>query len=176
MVFEEVMDATPDMETLWTEYNARIAAYIYKRIRDLNVLEDLVQNVYLRAIVAIRNGNGYASNVVGWIYQIARSVVVDYLRYGSRVELSAPLVCIDDVPDIADPTQRVEPTDQEQIILDVRAAIGRLPEQQEEVMWLRLDGWSFRDIGIEMGKNEVAAKGIGHRAIVNLRMQLSDVA
>lgn len=53
--------------------------YLRRQIDDLNVVEDLLQDVFLKALVEI-NANRTPVNLTGWLYAVARKTVVDYYR------------------------------------------------------------------------------------------------
>lgn len=56
-----------------------LLAYLYQRVSDQTVAEDLLQEVFLKALAA-RKSNTAPKNVTGWLYAIAKNTVVDFYR------------------------------------------------------------------------------------------------
>lgn len=165
-----------ELEQLWNEYQFRIASYIGKRMKrqwGQDTINDLVSSVFLRAAVAINNGNGPVEHAGAWLYQIARSVIADHFRalqYKSFQDFDECWM---------EPCQDASPHElAEQAILQaqVRRAISRLGANQEDVINLRLEGFDYPEIAETMNMNYDAAKQLGVRAYRNLRVWLKDVA
>jgi RNA polymerase sigma factor (sigma-70 family) len=178
------VDFTATLETLWEEYRGKMAGYMMLRIRDKNMIEDLVSAVYLRAWVAMLNGNGYTTNALGWMYQIARSVVLDYLRSLKRtvphgIELDAAQPDGDEVAGAAIYERALASEDEtEQHILRVwiHGEIERLPDLQAEAMMLLLDGLDISEIAELTGNTAGGIRQINHRAFRHLRESLKEIA
>lgn len=163
-----------DIETLWHEHHRRIYGYMVNQVGDADVIDDLVQSVYLRVVVAIRNGNGYVSNAFAWLCAIARSVINDFWRAKRHVTLSA----WDDLTD----SPCDAPTLDEQVNEILRRdslyrAIDALPtEAQKDAVILRLQGYAHGEIAAIFDTAEQAAKQVGVRAYANLRQRLQEAA
>jgi len=54
-------------------------AYLRKHVSDSTVAEDLLHEVFLKALIAIQSGR-HPHNLSGWLYTIARNSVIDYFR------------------------------------------------------------------------------------------------
>jgi RNA polymerase sigma factor (sigma-70 family) len=173
------------LETLWEEYRGKMAGYMMLRIRDSMLVEDLVATVYLRAWVAMLNGNGYTTNARGWMYQIARSVMYDHSRSLKRtvsqeVELDAVDFSEEDTGMIV-ACERVlthveDETEQAVLRLWVHGEIDRLPEMQANAMMLRLDGLDISEIAELTGNTAGGIRQINHRAFRHLRESLKEIA
>src|SRR6185295_14138396 len=62
----------------------KIYQFIYYRVGHKEVAEDLAEEVFLKAFAKINSvldGNSF----VGWLYQIARNIVIDYYRQKKNV-------------------------------------------------------------------------------------------
>jgi RNA polymerase sigma-70 factor (ECF subfamily) len=68
--------------------------YISKRVSNRQDAEDLLQEVYVRALESSRGDNGI-ENVTAWLFRIAHNVIVDKYRSTSRIVLTDD---IDEVP------------------------------------------------------------------------------
>lgn len=180
------------LESLWHDYRHEIAGYITSRMwqeRGMGIADDLVSIVYLRALVAMRNGNGATSNARGWLYQIARSAMVDYLRYGRA---PVDMVSIDTYAEedtdgnagaawVERALVSQEPTPHEQAErvetqARVRHAVSRLTRQQAQSLTLRLDGYEIGEIIEIMGHKRNTINAIDTRAYRTLREWLKEAA
>ncbi len=152
---------------IYDRYVERIYSYIYHRVGQVELAEDLTGQVFMRMLEAIRSGRGWQTSFSGWLYRIAHNLVIDYYRRRSR----ASFVDIDETPPIAvveeEPSRRVQAAlDRE----DLLAALKQLTEEQAQVITLRfLEGLSIAEVAAIMGKNEGAIKALQYRAIIALR-------
>lgn len=148
-------------------YTARIHSYIYHRVGDAALAEDLTGQVFLRLLEAIRSGHAWTSSFSGWIYRIAHNLVVDHFRRRSR----SSQVGLDEAPDV--PSERHDPVDsaEQRLVEDhLRAAITRLTEEQAQVVSLRfLEEKSIAEVAQIIGKSEGAVKALQYRAVIALR-------
>lgn len=162
-----------DLESLWLGYNHRIAGYIAKRIMDRDVLDDLVSSVFMRACVAMHNGNSYTESASGWLFQIARSVMWDYLRAKRR----ATFVAFDECEERADPCPQPDEVVHEQMHSEyVRGVVARLPDRQAWSITMRLDGLENDEIALAWGCSETVVRQVNTRAYSKLRAKLREAA
>lgn len=164
-----------DMESLWHAYHFRILNYVGKHfhLHGQDTVRDLASNVFLRALVAITNGNGPTIDVEGWIFTIARSVCWDYLRAKRRavfVDWDALANGADDEPTVDDLAEQTIMREQ------VHGAINRLEGRQGRSMQLRMEGYNNREIAEMTGTTEAAIKQVNVRALSHLREWLQDAA
>ena len=63
----------------WHEHEAELRGYLLHRVGDPNLADDLVQDVFLKAM---RYGQGFCvlDNPRAWLFQVARNTLVDKLR------------------------------------------------------------------------------------------------
>lgn len=158
-----------DLEKLWEEYCFEIASYISKQMRrkrGQDVVDDLVSTVFVRAAVAMSNGNGYKVDARGWLYQIARSAIADYLRT-LHYKIFVPIEEVIEEPD--NEASTFETVRQEIRAQNLYRAIGSLVESQKRAMQLRLLGYSNSEIAREVGMSEMAVRQLNYRAFQTLR-------
>src|SRR5262245_49775305 len=65
---------------IYDRYEVRIYTYIFRRIGDQTMAEDLTGQVFLKMLEAIRNRKAWHSSFSGWLYRIAHNVVIDFYR------------------------------------------------------------------------------------------------
>ena len=153
-------------------YAEKIHSYIYHRVGQSELAEDLTGQVFMRMLEAVRNGRGWHSSFSGWLYRIAHNLVIDYYRRRQR----ATFVEFDEAPPIkathGDPVRSAEArVDSERL----RSALNKLTEEQAQVITLRfLEELSIAEVATMMDKTEGAIKALQYRAVLALRrvMQL----
>jgi len=71
------MPATADLP--WQELHANLRAFIGRRVRNPDDVEDLVQRVLLQVLVGVGSLRD-ADRLHAWVYRTARNVIVDHYR------------------------------------------------------------------------------------------------
>ncbi len=162
-----------DLETLWHEYHMRLYAYMFRKVHDLDVIEDLLSCVYLRALVAMTNGNGYKSNAAAWLFTISRSVMNDFWRSKQHVTF-VDWDTLDSEPDtVATPHEQAQAALVRERIVNT---VTRLGDSYPRLIELRMEGYAFAEIADSMGMTEAAAKQRATRAYAALRETFMEAA
>jgi RNA polymerase sigma factor (sigma-70 family) len=151
---------------LYDRYVEAVYRYVYYRVRSDADAEDLVSDVFMRALRAIPRYEPRQA-FLAWLYRIARNAVIDRARR-SRIQIS-----FEDALAHPGVDQIVEPDAGLLALSDketVRAAIARLTPLQQEVIVLRfVEGYSTSEIANLVGKREGTVRGIQFRALEMLR-------
>ena len=152
---------------LYDQYVERIYAYIYHRVGQADLAEDLTGQVFMRMLEAVRSGKGWRTSFSGWLYRIAHNLVIDHYRRKHR----ATLVNIDDAEPVqaqaGDPVRSVENQYERERL---RTALAKLTEEQSQVISLRfLEDLSIAEVAEIMEKTEGAVKALQYRAVLALR-------
>jgi len=128
-------------------YKNRLFAYIAHRVSDRHRAEDLTQEVFLRAFRATARGKVLQPDgIAAWLFTIARNCVIEFLRSSGRkpLRLETDLAPGERLPSrggrspgATDPAEAAERADGRQRI---KRLLARLPEEQREVLALRVFG------------------------------------
>ena len=168
LLLERASHADPQALTeLYDQYVDRIYAYIYHRVGQAEIAEDLTGQVFMRMLEAIGAGRPWRTSFSGWLYRIAHNLVIDHYRRRQR----HAFVELDD----AVPVQAVDgdPLRMAQLRLDsqrLREALRTLTDEQSQVIVLRfLEELSIAEVAQMMGKTEGAIKALQYRAVLALR-------
>jgi len=151
---------------LYDRYVEAVYRYVFYRVRNDADAEDLVSDVFMRALRAIPR---YEPRVafLAWLYRIARNAVIDRARR-SRTQIS-----FEDALAHPGVDQVVEPDASILALSDkvaVRGALAKLTPLQQEVIVLRfVEGYSTHEIADLVGKREGTVRGIQFRALEALR-------
>lgn len=155
------------LSAIYDLYAVRIYSYIYHRVGDANLAEDLTAQAFLRMLEALRNDRAWTVSFSGWLYRIAHNLVIDYYRrsgHSRHLDLDANTDA---------PAQGQGPDDvaERKLAHDrMRAALTRLTEEQAQVVTLRfLEEKSIAEVAGIIGKSEGAVKALQYRAVAALR-------
>ena len=148
---------------LYDYYLPRIYGFIYRRVQERSVAEDITATTFQRGLEALRRGTFRNDSFGGWLYRVAGNAVVDHVRAGSRV------VRIDDTPPAADePSLEAFTASMERD--ELRLALHRLPEAHRRVLLLKFfDDLDVEEICAMLGCSRRTFAVKLHRAIAALR-------
>jgi RNA polymerase sigma-70 factor (ECF subfamily) len=165
-LLQRVLDYDPAaLGEIYDRYAGRIYNYIYYRLGDAHMAEDLTGTVFVKMLEAIQASKPWNVSFSGWLYRIAHNLVVDHYRrsqQGNTVSLEDHVLASDH-----DPVRTVE----RRLESDrLRRAIGQLTEEQGLVVALKfVDGFSNAEVAEMLGKTEGAVKSLQFRAMASLR-------
>ena len=154
---------------LYDQHHDSIFRYLWLRVADRALAEDLTGDVFLRMLDALPRYQAQGIPFRAWLYRIAHNLMVDYFR---KVNQRTPLAlnAADDQHAGDDPEATIEQTLR---IERVQAALAKLEESQCEVVTLRfLLGLSLQETALVVGKSEAAIKSLQHRGLDALRRAL----
>jgi RNA polymerase sigma-70 factor (ECF subfamily) len=162
-LLEQAKRFDPDaLRTLHNRFYEPIYRYVFYKVSDRQVSEDLTSDVFLRVLEALKQGKMWNTTPDAWIFGIARNVVADYYRKNSRhtdVELDERL----SLPEEESPTRQVMIAEQYD---ELSQAITLLTDEQRDVVVLRfMEGLSINDVAEVLNKTPGAVKGLQHRAL-----------
>lgn len=152
---------------LYNLFADRVFRFVYFRIQDRPRAEDLANEVFIRVLENVDKfrpgGEDAALALTGWIFTIARNLIIDdYRRQKSRN--AEPLPETDD-------TLIDERFDFELHLTraDLQAALSKLTEEQQTVLLLRFDeGFTSVQIAKMMGKTDMAIKALQRRGLATM--------
>ncbi|MBI4674551.1 MAG: sigma-70 family RNA polymerase sigma factor [Chloroflexi bacterium] len=144
-------------------YAPKISRYIYHRLGDQALAEDLTSEVFVHFLCSRTSPD----NLSAFLYRIAHNLIVGYLRrHPACLPLDEQLIA-----EQGDPERHAE---MELERTRLRRLLTRLtPEQQQVIVLKFLGGLSNAEVGEVLGKPESAVKALQHRALENLRGMLA---
>ena len=156
---------TAALAELYDRYAPKMYAYIYRRVSDAALAEDLTSELFVRVLRAIKNENAWRDSFTSWLYRIAHNLVVDHYRRRPPV---APLPLSESLMDRGDtPAVRAEHALAQESLL---SAIRCLTPAQQEMLALRFgEGLTARETAQVMQKTTGAVEALQHRATAALR-------
>jgi RNA polymerase sigma-70 factor (ECF subfamily) len=157
------------LDELFRRHANSIFRYVYYRVGDQAVAEDVVGDVFERVLKGLPSYQDTGRPFEAWLYRIAHARVVDHYRRQDRRRV-APLNEELAAGGETDPHQLAAFQD------DFRRAweaVNHLTEDQQQVISLRfIAGCSTAEVARLLGKTEGAVKSLQHRALASLRRLL----
>jgi len=154
---------------LYRRHADAVFRYVYYRVGDREVAEDLVGEVFVRALEGLPAYQDTGTPFEAWLYRIAHARVVDYYRR-QKVRRAAPLdesLASSEEPDLS------QLAAQRDDVRRVWNAVRHLTDDQQQVISLRfIAGYSTAEVASVMGKTEGAIRALQHRALASLRRLL----
>lgn len=161
---------------LYRLHHPRVIGFVFQRVNDRHLAEDLAADTFAKALVALPQLNYCGDGLNGWLITIARNLVTDYFRFTRLRPVSpAPWPVMDRID------ERTAEAAPEATVVGrawLFAAITQLEPRLREVVVLRvLLDRSVQQTAAELGCHESKVKHGLRRALRQLaRRQISEVA
>lgn len=147
---------------LYLRFSGNVYGYAKSIVADPAEAEDVTQQLFARLISAIRSYEPRGVPFSAWLLRIAHNLSIDAVRRRRSVPLG-----LDWMADIGDGRD-------EDLTIELRAALFELPPAQREVVVLRhIAGWSPPEIAEHLDKSQQAIHGLHHRGRCALREGLT---
>lgn len=150
----------------------RIYRFIYSKVYDRDVTEDIFQDTFVKVINTLKRG---AYNEEGkflpWVMRIAHNLVIDHFRKNNRMPKFDSNDDFNIFSVLSDGALNAEHSlIKDQVQRDVQRLIEELPEDQKEVLIMRMyKDMSFKEISEQTGVSINTALGRMRYALINLR-------
>ena len=154
---------------LYDRHRESIFRYLWIRLDDRQLAEDLTGDVFMRMLDALPRYQQQGLPFRAWLYRIAHNLLIDYFRKLNH-QVTVPLEVVEEQGADDDPDRAIE-----QILLSERlqTALMDLEPTQCDVVTLRfLSGLSLQETALTLGKTEAAIKALQHRGLSGLRQAL----
>lgn len=154
---------------LYREYVQVIYRYIFFRLHDEQLAEDLTADVFTKSLEGLDSYVDRGKPFVSWLYRIAHARVVDYYRRVNRQPAQSDVdeVVVSVTPDMDEDLVRQQASDA------LLRAIATLTGDQQQVIILRfIEGLAIEAVADQLGKKPNAIKALQFRAVRSLAGQL----
>ena len=160
------------LSKLINRHQQRIYNFIFSKVFDRDVTEDIFQDTFIKVIRTLKRGKyNEEGKFLPWVMRIAHNLVIDHFRKGNRMpkfedngEFSIFSVISDG--DLNAEKKLIKG----QVEEDLRMLIQELPEDQKEVLVMRMyRDMSFKEISEKTGVSINTALGRMRYALINLR-------
>ncbi|WP_075343911.1 RNA polymerase sigma factor [Tenacibaculum agarivorans] len=161
------------LEFLIKKHQQRIFSFVYSKVQDRDVAEDIFQDTFIKVIRTLKKGNyNEEGKFLPWVMRISHNLVIDYFRKNNRMPVfNNGSDEFDIFSIISDDTLNAEKRIiKDQILSDVKNLIEELPDEQKEVLKMRIYmDMSFNEISENTGVSINTALGRMRYALINLR-------
>ena len=150
---------------LYDRHFLQIYRFVYSRVRDQTVAEDVTSEVFMKALRSIGRYQDTGRPFAAWLYQIAVNAIAD------RYRTLRPSQSLDDFHDlsVAGPALEDLAAHRDEI-RRIWGLVEALPAQQKTALVLKFqEDMKIEDIAVAMGKTSGAVKLLIHRGVSRLR-------
>ena len=160
------------LSILISRHKQRIYSFIYSKVLDRDITEDVFQDTFIKVINTLKRGKyNEEGKFLPWVMRIAHNLVIDHFRKNNRMpkfdnagEFSIFSVLSDN--DLNAEKKIIK----SQVENDVRRLIEELPADQKEVLVMRMyKDMSFKEISERTGVSINTALGRMRYALINMR-------
>ncbi len=172
LVSKYVQGHEPALERLVLRHADALLHKIYLKVQDPDLTQDIHQETWIKFVRAVKAGEyREKGSFPAFIHRVATNLAYDHLRKQKRSPELSMERCGDAVMGVEDGHMNAEEAAlRSQWHTDVKRALDHLPEDQREVVFLRIyAGLSFKEIAEETGVGINTALGRMRYALVNLR-------
>ncbi|MCL1046983.1 RNA polymerase sigma factor SigZ [Shewanella electrodiphila] len=148
----------------WQNHKIQLRSYVHKRIDDVDAVDDILQEVYIKASSNLHQLKSKGS-LKGWLYRIAHNTIMDFYRQRQpHEELPEDLIAEE---------QDTGAEARDEIARCLQPLIDELPEKYSLPLRLaELEGISQQAIAEQLGISLSGAKSRVQRSRVKLREKM----
>lgn len=160
------------LKILINRHQKKVFSYIMLSVKNKELAEDIFQDTFIKVINTLKTGNyKEEGKFLQWVMRIANNLKIDHYRKVQRMPTYETSTDFDifDVINGTDPSVE-QKIITEQIYNDAKSLIQYLPDEQREVLEMRIyDDVSFKDIADMTNVSINTALGRMRYALINLR-------
>ncbi len=160
------------LATLIKRHESRIYGFIYSKISDRDISNDIFQDTFIKVIKTLKsNSYNEEGKFLPWVMRISHNLIIDHFRKNKKMpmfreteEFSIFSIMSDDSPTIESKIIS------DQVEVDLKKLIEELPLDQKEVLVMRMyQDMSFKEISEITGVSINTSLGRMRYALMNLR-------
>ncbi len=160
------------LATLIQRHQSKVYGFIYSKIADRDLADDIFQDTFIKVIKTLKsNSYNEEGKFLPWVMRIAHNLIIDHFRRNKKMpmfreteEFSIFSIMSDNNPNIENKMIV------EQVESDLRKLIEELPQDQKDVLMMRMyQDMSFKEISETTGVSINTALGRMRYALMNLR-------
>ncbi len=153
-------------------HKQRIYSFIYSKVLDRDITEDIFQDTFIKVIKTLKKGNyNEEGKFLPWVMRISHNLVIDHFRKNNRMPKYDNKGDFNIFSVLSDTNLNAENRIiKTQVEHDVRRLVDELPADQKEVLLMRMyQDLSFKEISEKTGVSINTALGRMRYALINLR-------
>jgi RNA polymerase sigma-70 factor (ECF subfamily) len=160
------------LSVLIERHKQKIYSFIYSKVYDRDITEDIFQDTFIKVIRTLKRGKyNEEGKFLPWVMRIAHNLVIDHFRKNSRMPKFDNTGEFSIFSVLSDSSLNAEKSMiKDQVESDVRRVIEELPEDQKQVLLMRMyQDMSFKEISERTGVSINTALGRMRYALINMR-------
>ncbi|MFC5684093.1 RNA polymerase sigma factor [Flavobacterium sp. MAHUQ-51] len=160
------------LATLIKRHESKIYGFIYSKVSDRDVSNDIFQDTFIKVIKTLKsNSYNEEGKFLPWVMRIAHNLVIDYFRKNKKMPMYRETEEFSVFSIMTDESLTIEnQLIADQVEMDLQKLIEELPEDQKEVLVMRMyKDMSFKEISEVTGVSINTSLGRMRYALMNLR-------
>ena len=165
------------LAVLVERHKLKIFNFIYSKVFDRDTAEDIFQDTFIKVIRTLKRGvYQEEGKFLPWVMRISHNLVIDHFRKSNRIPIFESKDDFDIFQIIGDDVPNVESSMiDKQVVEDLQKLITELPDDQREVLTMRLyKDMSFKEIAESTGVSINTALGRMRYAVINIRKLIAE--
>jgi len=165
------------LAVLIERHKLKIYNFIYSKVFDRDIAEDIFQDTFIKVIKTLRKGSYQEEGkFLPWVMRISHNLVIDHFRKNNRIPIFESKDEFDIFQIIGDDAPNIESNMiDRQVVEDLQKLIIELPDDQREVLTMRLyKDMSFKEIAETTGVSINTALGRMRYAVINIRKLIEE--
>jgi RNA polymerase sigma-70 factor, ECF subfamily len=152
---------------LYDENMSKVYRYIFYKVNNQQLAEDLTSDVFEKALVNFKKYNSEKASFSTWIFTIARNTVTDFYRAQPKVKMVNIDEAVETPSRDSGPEEKAENSEEKQLL---RECIASLPQNEQEIVRLKFNmEMTNREIAKATGLTETNVGVMLYRIIRKLR-------
>lgn len=149
-------------EEVFLKYHDKVQHYIYGKVSDMYVAEDLTSVVFLKVCQKLESYDESKAAVSTWIYTVANNTVIDYYRtHKVSEELPEEIAQMSEIDDDIIHAEELS---------ELASALKKIPERERDILVMRYyNDMTLKEIAEKMGMSYANAKVVHAKAITHMK-------
>ena len=160
------------LATLIKRHESKIYGFIYSKIADRDISNDIFQDTFIKVIKTLKsNSYNEEGKFLPWVMRISHNLIVDHFRKTKKMPMYRETEEFSIFSVMSDDSLTIEgKMIVDQVEVDLKRLIEELPEDQKEVLVMRMyQDMSFKEISELTDVSINTALGRMRYALMNLR-------
>jgi RNA polymerase sigma-70 factor (ECF subfamily) len=168
-------------ETLLMRHKDKVYNYIYIKVRDTALAQDIFQDTFIKVVKTLKKGSyNEEGKFLPWAMRIAHNLVIDHFRRTSKVKMISESSSKNEDFTIFSVLERPDENVEQTIIREelegqMVELVEYLPDAQKKILRMRIfQEMSFKDIADLENISINTALGRMRYALINLRKMIDE--
>lgn len=160
------------LSVLIERHQSKIYGFIYTKVQDRDICDDIFQDTFIKVIKTLKSKSyNEEGKFLPWVMRISHNLVIDHFRKSKKMPMQRDTDEYSVFSLLSDTSPNIEnQIISEQVESDLTRLIDELPEDQREVLLMRIyQDLSFKEIADSTGVSINTALGRMRYALMNLR-------